>query len=87
MTHHASRRFWQAYDALPDDIRDLADKAYDLLEKNPQHPSLQFKRVGKLWSARVCRGYRALAKEVDDGLLWFWIGPPDEYIRLIQRRQ
>ena len=63
MTHHASKSFWQAYEALPADVRDLADKNYDLLEQNPQHPALHLNKVGNYWSARVGRDYRAVAVE------------------------
>ena len=43
MRHFASRAFWEAYDKLPEQIRALADKNYELLKTNPRHPSLQFK--------------------------------------------
>ena len=49
----------------------------------PRHPSLRFERKGRGWSARVSRGYRALAWERAEGLVWFWIGSHDEYERLI----
>jgi hypothetical protein len=49
----------------------LADKDYALLKENRRHPSLQLKKVGRFWSVRVGSGYRALAVEVEDGLLWF----------------
>ena len=62
--------------------RALADKNYALLKQNPRHPSLQLKRVGRFWSVRVGR-YRALAVEVDAGLLWFWIGSHADYDALI----
>ena len=84
MAHHASTRFWTAYDALPPDVQAQADRAYDLLVANPRHPSLQFKRVGRYWSARVSKGYRAVAMDVDDGLLWFRIGPHAEYDKIIK---
>ena len=71
MNHFASRAFWQCYSALPDDIRELADRNFALLQADPTHPSLHFKKVGRFRSARVGRHYRALAVEVDDGLLWF----------------
>jgi len=67
------------YDQLADHIRDLADKNFSLLKTDPQHPSLQFKKVGDYRSARVGLGNRALAVEVEDGLLWFWIGTHAEY--------
>ncbi len=70
---------------MPDEIKDLADKNFELLKSNPQHPSLRLKKVGEYWSARVGRNYRALAVEIDGGLLWGWIGPHDEYEKLIGR--
>lgn len=41
-----------------------ADKNFALLKDNPRHPSLHFKKVGTLWSARVGEQYRALGKDV-----------------------
>ena len=84
MNHFASRSFWTAYQQLPPDIRELADKRFALLKADIQHPSLNFKKVGKYWSVRVGLGYRALAREVDGGLLWRWIGTHDDYIRQIR---
>lgn len=84
MRHFASPDFWRCYHDLPPEIRDLADKAFARLKQNPRHPSLRFERKGKGWSARVSRGYRALAKERPEGMVWFWIGPHDEYERLIR---
>ncbi|MEQ1614115.1 MAG: hypothetical protein ABL904_15320 [Hyphomicrobiaceae bacterium] len=84
MKHHASPDFWHAHDALPVSVRHLADKNYALLKADPQHPSLHFKKVGSNWSVRVGLRYRALAVEVVDGLLWFWIGPHAEYDRIVR---
>jgi hypothetical protein len=39
--------FWRLYHALPDEVQDQADKAFDLFEQNPFHPSLRFKQVNK----------------------------------------
>ena len=83
MTHHASLRFWGCYDALPVVIRALADKQFDLLKSDPRHPSLHFKRVGRFHSVRVGIHFRAIAVEVPDGLLWFWIGSHADYDRII----
>jgi hypothetical protein len=79
MRHFASPAFWEGYQMLPVPIRELADKNYALLKTNPHHPSLHFKKVGRFWSVRVGLRYRALATEVDDGLLWFWIGSHSDY--------
>jgi hypothetical protein len=51
------------------EIRDLVDQAYARLKQDPRHPSLQFKKVGKFWSARVGAHHRALAVEAPDGLV------------------
>ncbi len=83
MKHLASTRFWASYQRLPTEIQELADKNFRLLEQNPNHPSLQFKKLGKLWSARVGLHYRALAVEVEGDFTWVWIGTHGEYDKLI----
>ena len=35
---------------LPEAVQRVADAKYDLLRTDPHHPSLHFKRVGRLWS-------------------------------------
>ncbi|NNM72504.1 hypothetical protein [Enterovirga aerilata] len=82
MRHLASRRFWTAYERLPPSVRELADRNYNLLKRDPQHPSLHFKKVGRFWSVRVGLRYRALAVEQDGDLVWFWIGSHADYDRL-----
>ncbi len=64
-------------------MRDLADKNFNLLQDDLSHPSLQFKKVGKVWSARVGSNYRAISIKIDDGFIWIWIGTHAEYDRLI----
>jgi hypothetical protein len=68
--HRANADFWNDYRDLPEDVRARA---------NPQHPSLQFKKIGErrgeeIWSARVTLKYRALAVRLADEYIWFWIG-------------
>jgi hypothetical protein len=84
MRHFASRAFWEAYGRLPEPVRSLADKNYALPKENPQHPSLQFKRVGRFWSVRVGLRYRALVTDADGDLVWFWIGSHADYDALIR---
>lgn len=84
MRHFKDPRFKPLYDALPASVRASADKSFALLKRNPKHPSLHFKRIkDDLWSARVRRGYRALAMERKDGFHWFWIGSHADYDRLV----
>ena len=84
MRHLASPSFWECYNKLPDQIKELADKNFELLKENPQHPSLHIKKAGKYWSVRIGMKYRALAVEVEQGLLWFWIGTHAEYDKLLK---
>ena len=76
MRHRTTPRFWEHYRRLPTEVRDLADKNFQLLQSNPRHPSLQFKKVGNVWSARVGLAHRALAVEDGEDFLWVWIGSP-----------
>jgi len=48
LKHTASVRFWALYDALPARVRAVADKNFQLLKSDPKHPSLHFKRLGKV---------------------------------------
>lgn len=84
MKHFASSAFWERYQNLPESVRAIADKNYALLKADQRHPSLHFKKVGKYWSVRVGRGYRALATEVDGDLVWFWIGSHKDYDELVK---
>ena len=84
--HRTTDRFWECYSSLPQNIQELADKSFRRLQDNPRHPSLQFKRVGSFWSARVGLAHRALAVQDGDDFIWVWIGTHDEYERIIRRR-
>jgi hypothetical protein len=85
MKHRATSRFWDYYRVLPAEIQRLADREYRVLSLNPGHPSLQLKKVGRLWSVRVGAHYRALAVETGADLTWVWIGTHAEYDHLIRR--
>lgn len=83
MNHRTNPAFWSHYDRLEPEVRRLADKNFALLKADPQHPSLRFKRVGRLWSARVGLHHRALCVRQGDDCVWFWIGTHAEYDRLL----
>ena len=78
--------FWRLYRALPPEVRAQARKTYRLWRDNPRHPSLHFEKKGHYWSVRVSRGYRALGREYQGTFYWFWIGPHDEYERILGNR-
>jgi hypothetical protein len=46
--HHATSRFWNCLNELPESIQITARKNFSLLKSDPSHPSLHFKKVGKL---------------------------------------
>jgi len=73
---------------LPERIRRQARKNYRLWKRDPAHPSLDFKRVGKkspIYSVRVGIGWRALGLRQGDTVVWFWIGSHAEYDRRVQQ--
>ena len=77
-----TRSFRDAFRGLPEEIRERARKAYRLYRRTPSHPSLHFKIVNprdSLCSVRVSLGYRALGRLDGNVIVWFWIGPHDEY--------
>jgi len=84
--HRASGRFWSLFADLPESVQKVARKNFDLLKDDPSHPSLHFKKVGKMWSARAGINHRALAVEDGADFIWVWIGPHDEYRRLIKQQ-
>ncbi len=83
MKHHATAGFWHARAALPERVRRLADQNFELLKKNPMHPSLHFKRVANFWSVRVGLSWRALAVQDGESIIWFWIGSHADYDKLL----
>ena len=83
MNHHATPDVWRLYNALPGEVQELADENYALLRADPTHPSLRFREIEGLWSARVGAHYRALAYRQDGSFVWFWIGSHADYDKLM----
>jgi hypothetical protein len=84
--HFALPCFWRRYHQLPKDVRELADRNYELLRTDPRHPSLQLKKVGSMrqvWSVRIGMHHRALGLGKPAGIVWFWIGSRSEYDKLL----
>ena len=85
MKSSATSEFWQLYAELPEPIRRVARRSYRLWKENPHASKLRFKKVRDVYSIRIgTTGYRAIAVDVADGFLWIWIGPHDEYERLLK---
>ncbi|MEP7364247.1 MAG: hypothetical protein ABI972_13410 [Acidobacteriota bacterium] len=80
----ASDDFWNLYDKLPADVQRLADKQFEIFERDPRHPSLHLKKVGPFWSARVGIDFRVVARFRSGGMYWFWIGSHTDYKKLLR---
>jgi hypothetical protein len=88
LQHRATVSFWKTYHALAPEVQQRANKQFSYLKAEPQHRSLQFKKIGErgadeIWSARVTLNYRALAVKRSYGFLWFWIGDHESYENLL----
>jgi mRNA interferase RelE/StbE len=56
-----TRPFDDDYKALPESIKNLADKQFTLLLENPRHPSLRLKKIKAhpdIWEGRITKSYR-----------------------------
>ena len=76
------------YRKLPERIRQQARKNYQLWLQNPQHPSLQYKKVHSklpIYSVRIGIGWRALGLVEGDRIGWFWIGSHARYDQLLKQ--
>jgi hypothetical protein len=85
VSHRVAHKFWLLFADLPTEVQKLARSNFLLLKTNSQHPSLHLKRVGRYWSVRVGASYRALGVSSPDGIVWFWIGPHEDYERIIRQ--
>jgi hypothetical protein len=81
--HFAGKKFWKSFEKLSDEIKELAKQSFKLLKRNPNHPSLHFKKIDTYWTVRVGITHRAIGVQVDKGVFWFWIGHHKEYDRLL----
>jgi hypothetical protein len=82
--HRTADRFWRCFGQLPEPVQGISRRKFELLKANPSHPSLHFKKVGKLWSVRASVHHRALAVQDGEDFIWVWIGTHDEYERIIK---
>ena len=89
LTHFTSPDFRSMYRRLPADVQRTADKCFDLLKSDANHPSLHLKKIGDLWSVRAGIHYRAVGMDApsgESGIVWIWIGSHAEYDRFIKQR-
>lgn len=61
MRIQTTRPFDEDYSALPESIKERADKQFIILIENPHHPSLRLKKIKghpNIWEGRVTKSYR-----------------------------
>lgn len=78
------KRFVDSYETLPDNIKKKAKKAYELLLSNPQHPSLNLKKlkgVENIWYGRIDKNYRFTFRKEGDFLIMRSIGLHNHVIK------
>lgn len=87
MKSHLTESFIASFKRLPKRIQRSARREYRLWKRDPNHPSLQFKRVGRkheAYSVRVGIGWRALGVKERDTIVWFWIGSHAKYDQILK---
>jgi plasmid maintenance system killer protein len=73
---------WRAHAALDPRLKLAAREAYRLFARNPEHPSLRFKKLQgyeKVWSVRINDQFRAVGEREGDTIEWAWIGSHNEF--------
>ena len=88
MCSFTQNTFWEAYRRLPEHVQRQARESYRLFASNPNHPSLDFKRVSRrrpVYPGQVSIDYRAVGVMDQGDIVWFWIGSHDEYEWLLKR--
>ena len=76
------------FQELPEDVRRHARRSYRLFMADHRHNGLYFKPViarRRICSARIGDNYRVVGIVTGGDILWFWIGPHDDYLRLLRR--
>ena len=76
----ATQTFIRLYRKLPQDLRERTQKALELLQSNPSHPSLGHKKMAgqkDLFEVRVSNNYRITYQRIGDTAYLRKIGTHD----------
>ena len=80
MKLHPTKTFAKNYRKLPEEIKKATHKQLKLLLSNPQHPSLNIKKMQdprNIWEARVSESYRFTFHIEDDTYILRKVGTHD----------
>ncbi len=89
MKHSTDAGYGKLLDALPKAIQTKANKQLQRLKENSEYPSLRFKKVsGKEnhWSFRVDGNYRALGREDEAEITWYWVGTHSDADKILNKK-
>jgi hypothetical protein len=88
MKSELTDEFIQCFAKLPERVQKTARKNYKLWQQNPDHPSLEFKKLKSkqpVYSVRAGIGWRAVGVMKDtETIVWFWIGSHSNYDALLK---
>ena len=87
MISKTTSKFRKKFANLPRETQKKSRETYKTFLKNPEHPSLMFKKVHPslpIYSIRIDLDYRTVGVLSGDTISWFWIGNHDEYSRIIK---
>lgn len=88
MRSELSDEFVRAFAKLPERVQKTARKNYKLWQQNPNHPSLEFKRLNTrnpVFSVRIGIGWRAVGvMKNPDTIVWFWVGSHSQYDKFLK---
>jgi hypothetical protein len=89
MNSELDEEFIALFTKLPERVKHTARKNYRLWKEDPGHPGLEFKAVAgvdNVYSVCVGIGWRDLGvlRAEDNTIVWFWIGPHQEYDKLLK---
>ncbi len=82
MNNRTAGDFWRLFHKLPADVQARARAAFQIFKDTPRHPSLRFKALAGhagVHSVRIGLHYRAVARQHNDTLYWFWIGTHSDF--------
>ncbi|SLM32376.1 conserved hypothetical protein [Desulfamplus magnetovallimortis] len=75
-----TKKFIRQYRKLPQQIQETTDKQLGLLLSNPEHPSLNVKKMQglkEIWEARITSSYRCTFQKDDESYYLRNIGTHD----------
>lgn len=89
MKSELTDEFIKCFADLPERVKKTARKNYRLWQRNPSHPSLEFKKLNittePTYSVRVGIGWRAVGvMKNSETIVWFWIGSHNNYDKLLK---